>query len=143
MIHSPVRDREDHAAHYYRTHGASHWAGCLIDEELAGASGRTKAGYARWLSPPEYQLYDLAADPHEWNDLSGDPEYTETKQRLQDALKNWQANTNDPLADPTLLQQLMDENDAVVRAKRRWPKAGWQYLNYLHPDNRMAQPKVD
>ncbi|MHC4880911.1 MAG: sulfatase-like hydrolase/transferase, partial [Planctomycetota bacterium] len=72
LIHSPVRDREDPAARYYREHGASHWSGCLTDEELKGASERTKAGYARWLNPPEFQLYDLQADPHEWNDLASD-----------------------------------------------------------------------
>ena len=41
LIHSPVRDREDPAARYYRTHGASHWSGCLTDEELADASTET------------------------------------------------------------------------------------------------------
>ncbi|MFP6904796.1 MAG: hypothetical protein VCG02_06235, partial [Verrucomicrobiota bacterium] len=63
LIHSPVRDREDPAARYDRSHGAAHWSRCLTDEELAGASAQTKAGYARWLEPPEYQLYDLKTDP--------------------------------------------------------------------------------
>jgi N-sulfoglucosamine sulfohydrolase len=133
LIYSPVRDREDPAARYYRIHGASHWAGCLTDEELAGASEQTKAGYARWLHPPEIQLYDLKNDPHEWNDLSDDPDYTATKQRLRDALKQWQVDTDDALADPAKFQMLMEENDAVVKAKRRSPKGGWQYLEYLAP----------
>ncbi len=131
LIHSPVRDREDPAARYYRVHGASHWAGCLTDEELAGASEQTKAGYARWLNPPEYQLYDLQDDPHEWNDLSADPKHAKVKKRLQAALKRWQDDTRDPLADPGKLRMLMKENDAVFKAKRRSPKDGWQYLKYL------------
>ncbi|MFP6901697.1 MAG: hypothetical protein VCA36_12195, partial [Opitutales bacterium] len=73
---------------------------CLTDKELAGASEQTKAGYARWLKPPEYQLYDLKADPHEWTDLSSDPKHAATKRRLQAALKQSQAETHDPLADP-------------------------------------------
>ena len=133
LIHSPVRDREDPAARYYREHGASHWSGCLTDEELKGASEQTKVGYARWLNPPEFQLYDLRADPHEWNDLAGAPEFAEVQQRLQNALKKWQADTHDPIADPAKLKRLIDENDAVFKAGRRSPRDGWRYLNYLAP----------
>ena len=131
LIHSPVRDREDPAARYYRNHGASHWSGCLTNEELAGASKQTKTGYARWLKPPEYQLYDLGNDPHEWSDLASDPKHAATKKRLQTALKEWQADSNDPLVDPEKLSMLMKENDAVFKADRRYPKEGWQYLKYL------------
>ena len=133
LIYSPVRDREDPAARYYRVHGASHWAGCLTDAELAGATLRTRAGYARWLNPPEYQLYDLQADPHEWHDLADDPRHTQTRQRLVRALHRWQSDTSDPLADPEKLQMLMAENDAVVQANRRSPVNGWRYLDYWHP----------
>lgn len=138
LIHSPIRDREDPAARYYRIHGASHWAGCLTDDELAKASDQTKAGYARWLNPPEFQLYDLKRDPHEWKDLASDPKYAEIKQRMIAALKRWQAKTDDPLADPEKLQLLMKENDAVSKAKRRSPAKGWQYLKYLAPDSEQS-----
>ena len=131
LIHSPIRDREDPAARYYRSHGAAHWAGCLTDEELAGASEQTQAGYARWLNPPEYQLYDLNSDPHEWTDLSSDPKYAEIKRRLKSALEQWQADTHDPLSDPEKLRLLMQENDAVFRSGRRSPQGGWRYLEYL------------
>ena len=144
LIHSPVRDREDPAARYYRVHGAAHWAGCLTDEELASASERTKSGYARWLNPPEYQLFDLQSDPHEWSDLSGDPKHSEARQRLQTALKQWQADTRDPLADLRKLRLLIEENDAVFKAGRRSPKDGWQYLKYLAPDeDRIIFPQRD
>jgi N-sulfoglucosamine sulfohydrolase len=131
LIHSPIRDREDPAARYYRNHGAPHWSGCLTDKELAGTSKQTKAGYALWLKPPEFQLYDLKNDPYEWADLSNDPKHTKTKTRLQTALKEWQAKTHDPMADPEKLHLLMQENDAVFKAGQRFPKKGWQYLKYL------------
>jgi len=140
LIHSPVRDREDPAARYYRIHGASHWAGCLTDSELAGASEQTKAGYARWLNPPEFQLYDLHTDPHEWTDLSENPKHASTQQRLIEALRQWQNDTHDPLADPQELRRLMEENDAVVKAGRKSPKNGWQYLKYLAPEQRSLSP---
>ena len=131
LIHSPVRDREDPAARYYRTHGHAHWSGCLTDKELVGATEQTKAGYARWLKPPEFQLYDLKTDPHEWTDLSNDPKHADAKHRLQTALKKWQVNTRDPLADPEKLSMLMNENDAVFKTGRRSPENGWRYLKYL------------
>jgi N-sulfoglucosamine sulfohydrolase len=131
LIHSPVRDREDPAARYYRTHGHAHWSGCLTDKELVDASEQTKAGYARWLKPPEYQLYDLKADPHEWIDLSNNPKHADAKHRLQTALKKWQTDTRDPLTDPEKLSMLMNENDAVFKTGRRSPKNGWRYLKYL------------
>jgi hypothetical protein len=133
LIHSPVRDREDPAARYDRSHGAAHWSGCLTDEELAGASEQTKAGYARWLEPPEYQLNDLKTDPHEWLDLSNEPGHTAVRRRLEAALQQWQAATHDPLADPEKLRMLLEENMAVFKAGQRSPKDGWQYVKYLAP----------
>ena len=106
----------------------------MTDRELAGASKQTKTGYAHWLKPPEFQLYDLKADPHEWTDLSNDAKHPEAKRRLQTALKEWQADTSDPLANPEKLSMLMEENDDVFKAGRRYPKDGWQYLKYLTPN---------
>jgi sialidase-1 len=133
LIHSPVRDRQDPAARYYRDHGASHWSGCLSDEELAAASQQTKAGYARWLNPPKLQLYDLTDDPHEWTDLSTDPAHAAVKQQLVKALQQWQQDTSDPLADADKLSKLLQESDAVYKSGRRSPKDGWKYLKYLRP----------
>ena len=133
LIHTLVSDREDPAARYYRIHGASHWAGSLTADELQHADQQTIDGYARWLKPPPFQLYDLQADPHEWKDLSNDPRYAEDKNRLTQALRDWQVATNDPLRDPELVKQLMEETDQVNRDKRRSPNSGWQYLQYLNP----------
>ena len=130
LIHSPIRDREDPAARYYRIHGASHWSGCLADAELTQASKRTQAGYARWLNPPEFQLYDLQADPHEWNNLASDADHKSAKTRLINALRDWQAATSDPARNAEKLALLMQETDALNKNKKRSPSAGWQYLTY-------------
>ncbi|MGI9474281.1 MAG: sulfatase-like hydrolase/transferase [Rubripirellula sp.] len=133
LIHTLVQDREDPAARYYRVHGASHWSGSLTDQELEKADDRTRDGYARWLHPPEYQLYDLSLDPDEWHDLSEDPMHAATKQRLSKALQEWQVETDDPLRDPQKLKRLMQETDELNRKQLRSPPAGWQYLQYLRP----------
>lgn len=141
LIYSPVRDREDPAARYYRDHGAGHWTGCLSEEELAGATNETKQGYERWLHPPEYQLYDLWNDPYEWNDLSGDKEFSVIINRLQDSLREWEKKTDDPLADPKKLRLLMQENDEVVKNRLRSPAEGWRYLSYLAPTQQSIFPR--
>ena len=40
---------------------------------------------------PEYELYDLQADPHEINNLTDDPEFQDIKQKLQQKLEAWEA----------------------------------------------------
>lgn len=46
------------------------------------------------------QLFDLAADPWETNDLIGDPAYTETVQSLMTSLNEWMDTAGDPFAAP-------------------------------------------
>lgn len=50
--------------------------------------------------PPEYELYDLQADPWEWKNLAAMPEHAETLKRLQAALLDWRKSTQDPLLTP-------------------------------------------
>jgi hypothetical protein len=52
---------------------------------------------AFWLRdgrPPE-ELYDLAADPHETDNLAGDPDHRATLKRLRGALDDWIDRTDD------------------------------------------------
>ena len=43
------------------------------------------------------QLFNLASDPWETNDLIGDPEYAEKANSLAEALTGWMAESGDPL----------------------------------------------
>jgi N-sulfoglucosamine sulfohydrolase len=49
-----------------------------------------------YLHRPEFELYDLQADPHEVNNLADDPKYQAELKRLQQKLKNFQKRTKDP-----------------------------------------------
>ena len=44
---------------------------------------------------PTYELYDLKADPHEINNLAGNPEYEEELNRLRVALESWYEQVGD------------------------------------------------
>lgn len=46
---------------------------------------------------PEEQLYDLAMDPIEINNLAHDPRYADVKMELSRKLDTWMTDTNDPI----------------------------------------------
>ena len=45
---------------------------------------------------PAEELYEIAADPDQVNNLASDPKYNETKQKLRGELDAYLASTNDP-----------------------------------------------
>jgi N-sulfoglucosamine sulfohydrolase len=55
--------------------------------------------YDEFVNPPEFQLYDLKADPHEHNNLADNPEYAEMLKRLRKELLDWRERTADPFLD--------------------------------------------
>ena len=57
----------------------------------AQASGQLteKQSFYFQASRPNYELYDLKADPHEINNLAGNPEYEKELNRLIAALEDW------------------------------------------------------
>src|SRR5262249_12927373 len=44
------------------------------------------------------QLFDLASDPHETKDLSGDKDQAERVTELRELMRGWQKRVGDPLA---------------------------------------------
>ncbi len=65
----------------------------------AGVLAGTPVGEAfeRLADPPEYELYDLKADPWEFVNLADKPEHAGVLKRLQTALMEWRHDTKDPL----------------------------------------------
>ncbi len=57
--------------------------------------------FSRWVNPPEYELYDLDKDPHEFHNLAGEPEHAAIEKELKDALMKWRAETGDPIGPET------------------------------------------
>ncbi len=64
-------------------------------------SGTVHQIFERWLQPPEFELYDLDRDPHEFVNLAGTPALAETERNLKDALVKWRAETNDTIGSDT------------------------------------------
>ena len=73
---------------------------------MAKAPVAVRAAYALMKKPPAFELYDLQADPHEFNNLAADPTHAPTRDRLIAELRRWQKETNDPLIDPAIARRL-------------------------------------
>jgi arylsulfatase A-like enzyme len=67
-----------------------------VIENLA-KEGKLNELQARWVAPqrPEFELYDHLADPHEVNNLAGDPAHRKAFERLKKRLEQWIAETGD------------------------------------------------
>jgi len=133
IIWSPLAadKRPDSGAWDYVTQ--KKWARCSYSEaELKELPKDIRQLYDTWLNPPEYQLYDLQNDEWEFHNLAGQNKFAKIEKRLKKALEQWMKETDDWIADPDKLDMLTEENDTVKNSgKGKYPKGGWQYLNYL------------
>lgn len=89
-----------------------HYPTGLVAEEFAALSPEVKAAYARWLSPPRYELYDLQTDPQEWRNLADDPAVAPIKARLVAALHAHQHEIRDPFLEPRNVDDYVREQIA-------------------------------
>lgn len=59
-------------------------------------AGQLNAVQQQWYEPPgEERLFDLQVDPFEIHDVSDEPQYQPTLQRLRSEMDNWQARVGD------------------------------------------------
>jgi arylsulfatase A-like enzyme len=68
---------------------------------LRDAGKLTPAQMAGFIQPrPEEELYDVAADPQELNNLAAKPEYAATLKEMRAALEQWRKDTADTIPVP-------------------------------------------
>ena len=86
-----------------------------LEQAIASAREPVRSAYLRMRRPPEFELYDLEADPYEFENLATDPDYAETLTRLQSQLAHWRKRTRDPLLDKENVRRLKAEIDACFQ----------------------------
>lgn len=78
-------------------------------------AGKLDSIQAQWFreSKPEEELFDCAADPHELNNLAGDPKYKDKLEELRAEMDRWIEETGDQpnLPEAELIKQLWDGAD--------------------------------
>ena len=109
--------------------GATGFEGGL-SKAIAAASSEVRNAFAVMETPPRYELYDLAADPHEFRNLAASPQHASILTELQKQLTAWREQTQDPLLDPQKLERLTAEI-TVVRSKSDERASTWGYPDYF------------
>ena len=137
LIHNLLQDRENPKFRYYAEQLGAHFTGGTKISELDSAGKDIQRAYQTWRKPPVYELYDLQEDPLEFNDLSSNPEYRNIKETLIGALEKWQADTQDPLADPLKLARYTREVDSVLKVYENNSYISdssfyWKYPDYFY-----------
>lgn len=83
-----------------------------------------------FLFPPEIELFDLEADPYEWNNLANNSEYKEIQNHLWKAMKAFQKDIKDPFfekenIDLFIAEQKKHKNPNTYKGKGikdfNWP----------------------
>lgn len=73
-----------------------------------------RSAYEQMERPPEYELYDLQTDPHEFRNLADAVEFAAPFAELKTQLADWRIRTNDPLLNSGHLTRLKAEIDACI-----------------------------
>ncbi len=69
----------------------------LAEMNVLHLQGKLTPVQAAFFAPtkPEFELFDLENDPHETNNLAGDPNHADVKAELLDELNRWRKSVND------------------------------------------------
>jgi N-sulfoglucosamine sulfohydrolase len=102
--------------------GTPLWTVGVAQADAAPAGSLARRAYETYMQPPEFELYDLALDPHEFRNLADSASHAGMLQRMRERLRAWQRESDDPLRDPDALQRLADRHRDVVR---QGPGALW------------------
>jgi arylsulfatase A-like enzyme len=81
--------------------------------------------YARWHNKEEHDpiLFDRQKDPHELNNLAGNPKFAQVQQEMEARLKRWMAETGDPF-DAGHREPRRGMLDMDFKLQPRWSQPG-------------------
>ena len=82
-----------------------------------------------FLYPPQYELFDLQADPYEWKNLAASVEYQPIRERLLQAMREFQQEINDPFADPENIATFIAEQKEYQSKRYKKPGFRWPHLD--------------
>lgn len=107
--------------------------------------GELSAEQAAFMAPvkPEFELFDLKADPYELNNLAADPAYRQVREELLVELNNWREKVND--------QGVTDEfrsggwpSTYPTRTLEEWEEilSIWKAWVFRDPESQMERPTI-
>ena len=112
-------------------------------QALERAPERVRTAYQAMARPPEYELYDLAADPYEFSNIASDPAHQDAFERLKARLQQWRVQTNDPFLDPANTARLKAEIESTLKNGQYERPEGWNYNAYLAPSKPASSASIE
>ncbi len=85
-----------------------------MKEAIEQAPEPVHGAYLKMERPPVFELYDLEADPYEFNNLAMDSKLAPKLSRLQQELQSWRERTNDPMLNQQNVLRLKAEVEACM-----------------------------
>lgn len=104
--------------------------GLDLSSVIAEAAPEVRSAYDRMREPPQYELYDLQADPYEFTNVADSAEHSGVLKELQAALTQWRQETHDPLLVTEHLQRLSAEVQSIKK-KAAASEYHWGYPDYF------------
>ncbi|MEM1165001.1 MAG: sulfatase [Planctomycetota bacterium] len=102
LIHNMIHDRPVHGKPIIPANTADYWSAMQSPTDTLAFKV-----YDRYTNRPEFELYDLAADPYEFHDRAQDAGYETLVADLRHRLDKWRACTADPFADADYLDRFV------------------------------------
>ena len=91
-----------------------------------------RSAYQRMEKPPEFELYDLNNDPHEFTNLADNSAHQKTLTNLKTTLHKWRTETKDPFLKEQNLTHLQSEiNASFQNGKPEKSKLHLSYPDYF------------
>jgi len=136
LIHNINFTEENPHVGFYNGRQGHFVAGTSV-EETESLDAEMAEVYSIWRNPPQFELYDLENDPNEFKNLSDNSKYKEQLVRLQQVLKKWQKETNDPFNDPVKLKHFNQDIKEIVekyegKSYRKDKNFKWKYVDYFN-----------
>jgi N-sulfoglucosamine sulfohydrolase len=76
-----------------------------------------RRAFDTFADPPQFELYDLAKDEVEFENLAGKPEVRAVEERMKRALTAWRKETEDPFADASFLEKMLQTGAPATRRR--------------------------
>lgn len=86
-----------------------------------------------YIDPPEFELYDLESDPNEFTNLSDNPEFLKTRERLFRAMRKFQKEINDPFLHRKNIEFYLEEMRNPSRHPKKRSQETWSHLQEFYP----------
>ncbi|VGO16349.1 hypothetical protein PDESU_04940 [Pontiella desulfatans] len=115
----------------------------LAEMNVLHMQGKLNPAQAAFFAPnkPEFELFDLQADPHEISNLADQPAYATVKEELLDELNRWRASIKDEGVTDAFRSGGRPA-DYPTRSEAEWQDAvtKWEPWVFRAPDAKVPHP---